>query len=676
MKECPLCKRELEEHLSACPHDGPALLSHVEVDPFIGAIFGRYRIEEKIGEGVTGKVYRATDILINIDVAIKIFHSHLMSSPTAFERFRREALAAIQIRHPNAVVVKGFGVARVENVVYMVMEFLEGENLRDRIRRRQLDDKETIKIFRQVCSAVNAAHTKGITHCNLKPGNIRILKTEEVRVLDFCITNLKVGSENDALTKHGVIAGNPDYMSPEQIRGEELGSGSDVYSLGIILYEMLTGHVPFHGSTPTATVLKHITEMPKPLSEWRPDIPDQVEKVVLRALEKKPEDRQQSAIELTEEFEKAFNKETKTIESEKLQSISVINNTQNEAHHEWYDILNPLTYNIESDPTNRPPQSAESTSRGSSKAVESPKPHSVEDLKRMVERIPSQAHTTRGATEPATTSDMVDCTVFAPPTVPRGEVFMVQVFTHLPEQAEFAARLAHEFDDEAERRAVKSLEVKVERDSKLTFHITMPGLDVDEPVQHLIWRGSPTSVQFGVTVPQTFKPGVVVGTLTVSQNTVPIGHLKFKVTVAAARKQGDSELSPTGVEARLYKKVFVSYASQDRREVLKRVQMLSHLHINFFQDVLDFEPGVRWEKELYRHIDESDLFLLFWSSAAKQSKWVMKEIQYALNRKGGDDLSPPEILPVPIEGPPQPAPPEELSHLHFGDYFLYFLSGS
>ena len=170
--------------------------------------------------------------------------------------------------------------------------------------------------------------------------------------------------------------------------------------------------------------------------------------------------------------------------------------------------------------------------------------------------------------------------------------------------------------------------------------------------------------------------GNVIGTVAVSCNSVPVGHFKFKVKITAA-VEGIVEEDSTVRSAmpHSYKKVFISYASQDRDEVLKRVQMLSHLKVNFFQDIVNLEPGDRWESELHRHIAESDLFLLFWSNAAKESKLVLQEVRYALQVKGGDDAKPPEILPVIIEGPPMIEPPEELSHLHFNDKLLYLQTG-
>jgi len=273
-----------------------------------------------------------------------------------------------------------------------------------------------------------------------------------------------------------------------------------------------------------------------------------------------------------------------------------------------------------------------------------------------------------------TASDTVDCTVFAPPAVPMRDSFMIQVFAHLQEQAAEAQKLAQQFDREAEARGFANLEIEVERGSKLTFHLVMPGLEIDEPLRTLVWRGSPASVQFGGTVIKGHPGGNVIGTVTISQAGVPVGHIKFKLTVTANKQSCERKLRPAGDVARHYERAFVSYASQDRDEVLKRVQMLARLGIEYFQDVLTLEPGQRWERELYRHIDESDLFLLFWSSAAKQSQWVHREIQYAIACRGDDELAPPEIVPIPIEGPPLIEPPPELAHLHFNDYLLYFMA--
>lgn len=288
-----------------------------------------------------------------------------------------------------------------------------------------------------------------------------------------------------------------------------------------------------------------------------------------------------------------------------------------------------------------------------------------------VYRIPEQPQPST-----STDKDLVDCSVFSPSTVICGDMFLVQVFIHLPEQAEIARQKAELFDPDTKQLGVRSLGIPIEQGAELTFYLSIPNLEVDDPIQDFIWNGQADSRQFGVTVPPNMTPKTVIGTVSVSQNSIPIGHLKFKLSIAPSSSSKLSESQPSGEAARLYKKAFVSYSSKDRKEVLKRVQGLTVTGIEIFQDVLNLEPGDRWEQELYRHIDECDLFLLFWSTAAKESKWVLKEALYALERQGKDGLNPPEIIPVILEGPPPVSPPNELRHLHFNDKLLYLIAMS
>jgi len=268
--------------------------------------------------------------------------------------------------------------------------------------------------------------------------------------------------------------------------------------------------------------------------------------------------------------------------------------------------------------------------------------------------------------------DTVVCTVFAPPSGAPGESLLVQAFAHLPEQAADASAIASELDTDAQRRTFQSLQTAVPLGGRLDFELRMPGLEVDEPVASLVWHLRAEAVQFGVRIPPETPEGTVISTLDVSINAAPVGHVKFKLVVAHDAAKEPNE--PQGERARRYRAAFISYASKDREKVLARAQMLSIVGIRYFQDVLSLEPGDRWAKKLELGIDDCDLFLLFWSSESKQSEWVRKEVRYALNRRGDDELAPPEIRPIILEGPPIVEPWEELAHLHFNDRLLYFMN--
>ena len=312
MKQCPTCQNEYKDQLLYCPFDGEHLLVKPEEDRLIGSILdNKYRIDEKIGQGGMGKVYRATHIHMDTVVAVKVLHAELASDHIALERFRREARAAAQLHHPNVVAVTDFGVTLDNSTAYLVMEFLEGADLRETIKqKKRMEYEDTFFILQQVCSALEEAHAKGIVHRDLKPDNIWLVKgndqIEQVKVLDFGIAKLKTTTDMIKLTQQGIIVGTPHYMSPEQCRGEELDARSDIYSLGVIVYEMLTGQVPFQAPTPVGVVIKHASERPHPLHYLRAEIPWQIEEIVLRSLEKKREDRQGSALELAHEFENAI----------------------------------------------------------------------------------------------------------------------------------------------------------------------------------------------------------------------------------------------------------------------------------------------------------------------------------------------------------------------------------
>jgi hypothetical protein len=261
-----------------------------------------------------------------------------------------------------------------------------------------------------------------------------------------------------------------------------------------------------------------------------------------------------------------------------------------------------------------------------------------------------------------------DAAVFCPAIVGRASVFLVQALLYTPDRAAEAHKQALEADATAQRRGVLALSPELPLGTRLDLRLEVPALRVDEPDAAVVWTGNTTAAQFEVAVPADAEVGNTIGRLRLSVAGVPIGTLRFQFSVTAGAAAAAPGFAQT--EAKRYRHAFVSYSSSDRAEVLRRVQAFRIAGVSVFQDVLDLEPGQLWERELYREIDRSDVVLLFWSTAAAASPWVAKEIDYALALKQGRDDQPPDIAPVPIEGPPIPPPPESLRHLHFNDALL------
>lgn len=266
---------------------------------------GKYRIDAKLGSGGMGDVYRATRLFIGDAVAIKILHPHLARDAQAAERFRREAVTATQLRHRNIVGLFDVGISAVYNVPYILMELAEGFSLRQIINQyRVLPLDFVVTVTAQVCGGLEEAHRLGIVHRDIKPENIIANQTPSgwnVKILDFGIAKL-YNQADIGLTQDGSAMGTPQYMSPEQCLGEALDGRSDIYSVGILLYEMLAGTVPFKAPVASAIAVHQVQTQPAPPSSANPNIAPQVENVVLRALSKQRELRPQTASILAQEM--------------------------------------------------------------------------------------------------------------------------------------------------------------------------------------------------------------------------------------------------------------------------------------------------------------------------------------------------------------------------------------
>jgi len=270
--------------------------------------------------------------------------------------------------------------------------------------------------------------------------------------------------------------------------------------------------------------------------------------------------------------------------------------------------------------------------------------------------------------------DWINVSVFCPRKVHEDDMFLCQAFAYLPDQIEAVEEVAAMIDETAEQVAKKKLGMPIERDTDLTFDLVMSRLDVDESGQSLSWSGWEDSVTFDVGVPTDITTKTIIGKVTVRQKSVPLGRLTFKVQI----EQGvvSDEITLAGDEPVRYKKAYISHSYKDRKEVLKRVTGLISTGIEISQECLTLSPRARWEQSVYKNIQQCDLFLLFWSSAARESEWVIKEAEYALELQKSNELGLPDIKPVILEGPPIPDPPEGLKDLPFNDKIIYLINQS
>ena len=286
----------------------------------------RYKLVDHIGTGGMAEVYRAHDTLLDREVAVKILHKQFVSDETFIAKFKREAKAAAKLSHP--CIVNVFDVGHSEDINFIVMEYVAGGTLKQEIEKYgRLSYKDAIKIAIDVASALNHAHIRGLVHCDIKPHNILIDSEGKAKVADFGIA--RVMATATATLNNNDVMGSVHYVSPEQAAGKNVTAQSDIYSLGVVLFEMLTGRVPFEAETPVAVALRHVKDVPPLLREFNPDIPPVLESIVSKTLAKNPSERYRTANELINELKRAEILVKDLIENDPLESTIFISNMSN-----------------------------------------------------------------------------------------------------------------------------------------------------------------------------------------------------------------------------------------------------------------------------------------------------------------------------------------------------------
>jgi serine/threonine protein kinase/Flp pilus assembly protein TadD len=311
---CPKCHAENPETLKFCGECGTQLIPQSEAKPSFtetleirkeelttGSSFaGRYQIIEELGKGGMGKVYKVFDTKIKEKIALKLIKPEIASDRETIERFSNELRLSRRIGHRN--VCKMFDIGEAEGAHFITMEYVHGEDLKSMIRMSgSLSIGMVLSVGKQVCDGLAEAHSLGVVHRDLKPQNIMIDKGGNAKIMDFGIAR---SMREKGITGGGIIIGTPEYMSPEQTEAKEVDQRSDIYSLGVILYEMATSHVPFEGDTALSIAIKHKTEIPKDPKSLNPNIPDDLKRLILRCLEKDKVKRYQSAAEVEAELDK------------------------------------------------------------------------------------------------------------------------------------------------------------------------------------------------------------------------------------------------------------------------------------------------------------------------------------------------------------------------------------
>jgi len=311
--KCPKCQAENPETVKFCGECGTQFpsskTSHPDVTETLqtpikelttGSTFAhRYQIIEELGKGGMGRVYKAFDTEIKEKIALKLLKPEIGIDEQMIERFRNELKLARKISQRN--VCRMYDLNKEEGAYYITMEYIVGEDLKRLIRKvGQMSMGKTISIAKQVCEGLAEAHSLGIVHRDLKPQNIMVDEAGNAKIMDFGIAR---SISAKGITGAGVMIGTPEYMSPEQVEGKDVDQRSDIYSLGVILYEMVTGRVPFEGETVLSIALKHKAEVPKSPKDVNPQIPESFNRLILRCLEKKPERRYASVQNITAELD-------------------------------------------------------------------------------------------------------------------------------------------------------------------------------------------------------------------------------------------------------------------------------------------------------------------------------------------------------------------------------------
>ena len=607
MKRCTSCKRQLHDRMRFCPFDGGAL---IDEDPLIGTLLdGRYRLEEKLGEAEIVKEYKAADTRLGREVAVKLFRLDPNFDQEAFNRLSKKLSATSSFYHPNLISIFDYGVVEDSLTAYLVFEFIEGISLKEKIKRGRLTYDEALIVIEQVCSALESLHTKGVIHGNLNSEDIR-LYGDNVKQLELQLVNIDSLSElkeNSGRVRLTRTSGAEDYMSPERIQDEGINARADVYSLGVILYEMLSGRLPFEASTQLESFQKRLDGRPNSLRSARPDILKPVEDVVLRALSRRPQQRQSSAAQLQKELQEAIGRKAADESSPQVvapkgrvkeKPVYLDENVQFTVYRpnrvrpqEWYTML-AFAHLSE-----RPPDAP---------AAFDP-----------VEEVRKQA---------------------------------VQIL-----------------GDEARdyRTIAADSRLAVPREGELVMVPDMPGVEFNPPFSTFLWQEPVHRQEFRLRASAAANGQAVWGRLSVYLGSILLAEVGLSIRVDS-NYDPKSKTAPQDVaQARAFRRIFASYSHKDVSIVEQFERIARASGDDFIRDWTHLRAGEVWNDRLKEMINAATIFQLFWSSNSMMSSFVRQEWEYALSLNRANFIRPvywEEPFPELRE---QGLPPASLKRLQF-----------
>jgi hypothetical protein len=656
MRLCPGCQHEIKEQMRFCPHCG-VVLAEANRKDLIGALIDdRYRIERKIGESRFGTLFSGVHVSLELKVTVQVLYSHLFNGPTAQRPFRDSVLAMAAIDHPNIARIRDFGFVEEIDASYLVLEFLDGTPLLERIKEGPFDQVEAADIIAQIASAIQAANEAGVIHSALTPASVWLMKTRteatQVKVIDLGLF--------PSIAAFGAA---PSYLSPEQCLGREGDTHSDIYSLGIIGYELLAGRTPFQGTSAVEVKTKQINESPVPLRNLRPEISSKLESAIMRALEKDPLKRQPSAGRFAEEVGKGVEER----KPDNFRLAEYVQERVEEAHpvfcgrcgeHIDFDVLY-CRHCGSRQPS--PPSSVVTAVLGYSAPSEAPvAPRSG---------VPD--------TRPLYLDENVQFTVYRPRTVRPLVWSTLLAFAHLAERRSDAPKNEPDPLEEVQRQAEQLLGERIDdyqktiqdssqaipREGEITFIPTAPGIEFNPPSRTFQWQESVHREDFRLRASSSLDGQTARGRLSVFLGSILLAEVTLSIRVDSKQAAEPANFDPAS--ARCYRKIFASYSHLDAVIVDQFQHFAQAFGDEYLRDVTHLRAGEVWTDQLERMILAADIFQLFWSTNSMTSKFVRREWEFALSRRQPNFIRPTyweDPLPA---APEKNLPPQELARLHF-----------